>query len=87
MKASYHQFDSSAKLHKRPFFTEVTADIEESRVLGTAHTVFAKYLPQDFQQHDYVLLEMSQNEAKALGEQLISASADVDADMSLEVKS
>ena len=49
--------------------------------------MFAKYLPQDFQQHDYVLLEMTPDEAKALGEQLISASVDVDADMSLEVKS
>lgn len=87
MIASYHHFDSFAKLHKRSFFAEVTANIGESRVLGATHTVFAKYLPQDFRQHDYVLFEMSPDEARALAEQLISASTDIDTDISLEVKS
>lgn len=89
MIASYHHYDASIKLYKRPFFTDVSADIEENRVIGATHTVFAKYLPQNCQQQDYVLLEMTPKEAKAFGERLITASlADSDNSTaeSLEVK-
>jgi hypothetical protein len=86
MIASYHYYDSSTNLHKRPFFADVSADIEESRVMGTTHTVFAKYLPHNWRKQDYILLEMSPKEAKAFGERLISASIEVDDFQVLEVK-
>jgi len=90
MIASYHRYDASIKLYKRPFFADVSADIEESRVIGATHTVFAKYLPQNCQKQDYVLLEMTPKEAKAFGERLIIASS-ADSEHSttdyLEVKS